>query len=133
MGSPNWPSVLAYTALSAKLAFAGRTIVSAPLPAAQSGNVAASLLALSIASMSEHWPSAMMLGLFVVTVIVAAAPTPCPSASSKAAPARTKPSYAVVVVHAAESIRQDRGQSLERAIRRWRARRALRGKARRSA
>ena len=47
-------------------------MVSAPLPAAQSGNVAASLLALLMASISEHWPSDMMLGLFVVTVIVAA-------------------------------------------------------------
>ena len=68
-------------------AFAGRTIVSAPLPAAQSGKVAASLLALTMASISEHWPSDTMLGLFVVTVIVAAVATPCPNASSKAAPA----------------------------------------------
>ena len=71
-GSDDRSRGLAYAALTVMLAFAGRTIVSAPLPAAQSGYVAASLLALTMASISEHWPSDAMLGLFVVTVIVAA-------------------------------------------------------------
>src|SRR5262249_41616319 len=87
-GRPLGPKELLYIALSVMLAFAGRTIVSAPLPAAQSGNVAASLFALTMASISEHWPSAAMLGLLVVTVIVAAVAAPCPRASSKAAPAK---------------------------------------------
>jgi hypothetical protein len=46
------------------------------------------LLALIIASISEHFPSELIPGLFVVTVIVAACDTPCPSASNNAAPAK---------------------------------------------
>ena len=75
-GSPVGPKVVLSTALSVKFALAGSTMVSAPLPEAQSGKVAASLLAFQMASIREHWPSAMTLGLFVVTVIVAAVATP---------------------------------------------------------
>ena len=70
---PRGAQVVLSTALSVKFALAGSTMVSAPLPEAQSGKVAASLLAFQMASIREHWPSAVMLGLFVVTVIVAAA------------------------------------------------------------
>src|SRR4029077_18220911 len=58
IGEPYW--FVPATFESVTLAFAGKTIVSAPLPAAQSGYVAASLLALTMASMSEHWPSDIM-------------------------------------------------------------------------
>ena len=49
-----------------------RTMVSAPLPARQSTCVWTSSLALIIASMSEHCPSAAIAGLGLVTVRVAA-------------------------------------------------------------
>ena len=59
---------------------------------------------------------------------------PAPMPAVKRHRPTTKPSYAVVVVRPAESIRgKIAASSLERAIRRWRLRRAPRGKARRSA
>src|SRR5687768_9302710 len=49
---------------------AGRTMVSAAAPAAQSGHVAASLFALMRASRMEQLPSVARISLVVVTVIV---------------------------------------------------------------
>jgi len=116
------------------LPLAPATVPPAPLPAAQSGNVAASLFALTMASISEHWPSAAMLGSLVVTVIVAAVATPCPSASNKAAPAMDQ---AIRCCNRCPLCRKHSGKaapkSVERARRRWSLRRAPRGKARRSA
>src|SRR5690348_322156 len=51
---------------------AGSTIVSSPEPAAQSGQVAASLLALMMASRIEQLPSVTSASMLVVTTIVAA-------------------------------------------------------------